>query len=170
MNHILAALLPVLLALPLTAPIALIDLRRRIIPNALNGALLGLGLGLAAVQGLTTDDPAARDPAGAAGAVGLALAQAALAYGLFAALRAGYGRLRGRTGLGLGDVKFVAAAMPWIGLAQLPLMILVASTSALLAVAALRLTGRRIGADTRLPFGPFLVLGLHGAQLLRPDL
>ena len=163
--HILTAALPVLLALPLTVPVVLIDLRRRIIPNALNGALLGLGLAVVAAQNL-----ARPDPAGAAGAVGLALAEAALAYGLFAALRAGYGRLRGRTGLGLGDVKFVAAAMPWIGLAQLPLMILVASTSALLAVAALRLTGRRIGADTRLPFGPFLVLGLHGAQLLRPDL
>jgi leader peptidase (prepilin peptidase)/N-methyltransferase len=163
--HILAVALPVLLALPLTVPVALVDLRRRIIPNALNGALLGLGLGLVAVQNL-----ARLDPTGAAGSVGLALAEAALAYGLFAGLRAGYGRLRGRIGLGLGDVKLVAAAMPWSGLAQLPLMILIASTSALLAVAALRLSGRRIGADTRLPFGPFLVLGLHGAQLLRPDL
>ncbi len=159
--HILAVALPVLLALPLTVPVALVDLRRRIIPNALNGALLGL----VAVQNL-----ARLDPTGAAGSVGLALAEAALAYGLFAGLRAGYGRLRGRSGLGLGDVKLVAAAMPWIGLAQLPLMILIASTSALLAVVALRLSGRRIGADTRLPFGPFLVLGLHGAQLLRPDL
>lgn len=159
--HILAVALPVLLALPLTVPVALVDLRRRIIPNALNGALLGL----VAVQNL-----ARLDPTGTAGSVGLALAEAALAYGLFAGLRAGYGRLRGRIGLGLGDVKLVAAAMPWIGLAQLPLMILIASTSALLAVAALRLSGRRIGADTRLPFGPFLVLGLHGAQLLRPDL
>ena len=163
--HILAAALLVLLALPLTLPIALIDLRRRIIPNALNGALLGLGLAVAAVQNLAT-----QDPVGAAGAVGLTLAEATLAYALFAGLRAGYGRLRGRTGLGLGDVKFMAAAMPWIGLAQLPLMILVASTSALLAVAALHLSGRRIEADTRLPFGPFLVLGLHGAQVLRPDL
>lgn len=101
--------------------------------------------------------------------MGLALAETILAYLLLAGLRAGYARLRGRTGLGLGDVKFVAAAMPWIGLAHLPLMILIASLSALLAVAALHLSGRRIGAGTQLPFGPFLVLGLHGAQLLRPD-
>ncbi|GJD75115.1 Type 4 prepilin-like proteins leader peptide-processing enzyme [Methylobacterium goesingense] len=163
--YILAAALPVLLALPLTVPIALVDLRRRIIPNALNGALFALGIAVVAAQNL-----ARSDPAGAAGSVGLALAEAALSYGLFAGLRAGYGHLRGRTGFGLGDVKLVAAAIPWIGLAQLPLMILIASTSALLAVVILRLSGRRIGADTRLPFGPFLVLGLHGAQLLRPDL
>lgn len=48
-------------------------------------------------------------------------------------------------------------------------MILVASLSALGVLGLLRLTGRPIGMHTRLPFGPFLVLGLHGAQLLRPD-
>lgn len=58
---------------------------------------------------------------------------------------------------------------PGSAFAHLPLMILIASLSALLAVAALHLSGRRIGAGTQLPFGPFLVLGLHGAQLLRPD-
>ncbi|GJE18850.1 prepilin peptidase [Methylobacterium marchantiae] len=155
------ALLTVLLALPLTVPIALIDLRRHIIPNALNGALFGLGLCVLAVQA-----PGGAIPV----AIGLALAESALAYLLFAGLRAAYGRLRGRTGLGFGDVKLIAAAMPWIGLAQLPLMILVASLSALGALGAMRLAGHPVGMRTRLPFGPFLALGLHGAQLLRPDL
>jgi leader peptidase (prepilin peptidase)/N-methyltransferase len=155
------ALLAVLLALPLTVPIAVIDLRRHIIPDALNGALFGLGLAVLA----------SRVPAGAIPAeIGLALVEAVFAYLLLAGLRAAYGRLRNRTGLGLGDVKLVAAAMPWIGLAQLPLMILVASLSALGALGLLRLAGHPIGLRTRLPFGPFLVLGLHGAQLLRPDL
>lgn len=158
MDHV-PVLVAVLIALPLTVPIAVIDLRRRIIPDVLNGALLGLGLGLAAVQA----------PDAIPVAVGLALAESLVAGLLFAILRAAYGRLRGRTGLGLGDVKLVAAAMPWIGLAQLPLMILVASLSALGVLGLLRLAGRPIGMRTRLPFGPFLVLGLHGAQFLRPD-
>jgi leader peptidase (prepilin peptidase) / N-methyltransferase len=158
--QIFAALLPVLLALPLTIPIAIIDLRARIIPNGLNLALLLVGLGFAA----------AREPDAAPEAVGLALIEVAAAYLLFWAFRAAYGRLRGRTGLGLGDVKFIAAAMPWIGLAQLPLMVLIASIGALATVGLLRLSGHRVGSETRLPFGPFLALGLHGAQLLRPDL
>ncbi|KQP29674.1 hypothetical protein ASF49_16070 [Methylobacterium sp. Leaf104] len=155
------ALFAVLLALPLTVPIAVIDLRRRIIPNAMNGALLGLGLCMLAAR-----SPAAAIPV----EIGFALAESAFAYLLFAGLRSAYGRLRGRNGLGLGDVKLIAAAMPWIGLAQLPLMILVASLSALGALGLLRLAGQPIGMRTRLPFGPFLVLGLHGAQLLRPAL
>lgn len=109
MDHV-PALAAVLIALPLTVPIAMIDLRRRIIPDTLNGALLGLGLGLTAVQG----------PDAIPVAVGLGLAESLVAALLFAILRTAYGRLRGQAGLGLGDVKLIAAAMPWIGLAQLP--------------------------------------------------
>ncbi len=56
-------------------------------------------------------------------------------------------------------------------LAQVPLLILVASLTALLAIGLVALSGRRIGATTRLPFGPFLALGLHAALALgpRPD-
>lgn len=151
-----AAWLPVLLALPMTVPAAFIDLRARIIPNGLNLALLLVGLGVLA----------ARDPGAAPLALARALAEAAIAYGLLWGFRAAYARMRGRTGLGLGDVKFIAAAMPWIGLAQLPLMVLIASTSALLTVVALHLSGHRIEGRTRLPFAPFLALGLHGAQVM----
>ncbi len=98
----------------------------------------------------------------------LRAAEAALAYALAWGLRALHARLRGRIGLGLGDVKFLAAATAWTGLAALPLVILVASLTALLALGLASLTGRRIGAATRLPFGPFLVLGLHAALLLAP--
>lgn len=143
----LAALLP----LPLTLAVSLIDLRRRIIPDGLNLALLVLGVGCAALHG----------PAFAA--AGASLAQAACAFLLLWALRAAYARLRGRTGLGLGDVKFIAAATAWTGLASLPLLLLVASTSALAALALAALAGRRVDRAFRLPFGPFLALGLHVA-------
>ncbi len=148
MSAALSGLLLALLPLPLTLPACLIDLRSRIIPDGLNLGLLGLGLAVAAW----------RDGSGAAA---LALAQAACAYGLFYGLRALHARATGRIGLGLGDVKFIAAATAWTGLAGLPVLILAASLSALAAVGALALAGRPVGRDTALPFGPFLALGLH---------
>ncbi|KMO44737.1 peptidase A24 [Methylobacterium tarhaniae] len=144
------AVLPALLPLPLTLPAGLIDLRRRIIPDGLTLALLVLGLAVAAW----------RD--GISGA-GLGLAEAGLAYALFRTLRALHARLSGRIGLGLGDVKFIAAAAAWTGLAGLPVLILAASLSALAVIGMLALSGRAIGRDTALPFGPFLALGLHVA-------
>lgn len=145
-----------LLPLPITLPIAVIDLRRQRIPNTLNLALFGGGLAFAALRG--------RDAVGAA--LGAALIEAVTAFAVLYGLRAAYARLRHRTGLGLGDVKFVAAAIPWIGLTGLPLLLLTASTSALAVILLLRLCGRTVGLDTRLPFGPFLALGLHAALVL----
>ncbi|MCJ2085273.1 A24 family peptidase [Methylobacterium sp. E-005] len=148
----LVALLP----LPLTLPVALIDLRRRIIPDGLNLALLVAGL---LVAGL-------RDPS--PGAVLARVAAVALALAAMWSLRALYARLRGRTGLGLGDVKFLGAATAWTGLAPMPFVILIASGSALAFLGLGALAGRRINATTPLPFGPFLALGLHGALLFTP--
>ncbi len=144
-------LLLALAPLPLTLPIAWIDLRQRIIPDGLNLALLVSGLGLAAWQ---TPDLAS---------VLLRAGESAVAFALFWGIRALHARLRGRIGLGLGDVKFLAAATAWTGLPGLPFVILVASLSALLVVGLARLD-----ATTRLPFGPFLALGLHGALVLAP--
>ena len=144
-------LLLVLAPLPLTLPIAWIDLRRRIIPDGLNLALLCAGLALTAWR--EADGSALLPRAG----------EAAVTFALFWGVRALHARLRGRIGLGLGDVKFLAAATAWTGLAGLPLLILVASLSALLVVVL-----RRLDAATRLPFGPFLALGLHAALWLAP--
>ena len=144
-------LLLVLAPLPLTLPIAWIDLRRRIIPDGLNLALLCAGLALTAWR--EADGSALLPRAG----------EVAVAFALFRGVRALHARLRGRIGLGLGDVKFLAAATAWTGLAGLPVLILVASLSALLVVVL-----RRLDAATRLPFGPFLALGLHAALALAP--
>lgn len=141
------------LPLPITLAMSLIDLRRRIIPDPLNLLLLVLGL---AVATLREPDPAA---------LAACLVQAGAAFGLLWALRALYARARGRTGLGLGDVKFVGAASAWVGLAGLPVLILIASTTALAALALAALAGRAVTRDFRLPFGPFLAVGLHAALL-----
>ncbi len=143
-----------LLPLPITLALSVIDLRRRILPDPLNLLLLGLGLAVATVREPEPSTLAA------------CLAQAAVAFGLLWGLRALYGRLRGRTGLGLGDVKFVGAATAWIGLEGLPLLILIASTAALAALGLAALAGRRLTRAFRLPFGPFLAAGLHVALLL----
>ncbi len=71
-----------------------------------------------------------------------------------------YSRLRGREGLGLGDVKLIGAAGAWVGLSQLPLVVLIASLGALLAVAGRSVVSRRRGDDlglaSAIPFGLFL--------------
>lgn len=149
LSDIVLALLP----LPLTLAAATIDLRHRIIPDRVNLALLVVGAGASALRGPTLSQ------------IGASLTAAAAAFLLLWSLRAAYARLRGRTGLGLGDVKFIAAAAAWTGLAGLALMILVASLSALAAVGLAVLAGRRLDGASRLPFAPFLALGLHVALL-----
>lgn len=142
------------LPLPITLAMSLIDLRRRIIPDPLNLLLLLLGVAVAI----------RREPD--LTVLAACLVQAGAAFGLLWGLRALYAWARGRSGLGLGDVKFIGAATAWVGLAGLPLLILIASTAALAALALAALLGRAVTRDFRLPFGPFLALGLHAALLL----
>lgn len=130
-----------------SALLALIDLRRGIIPNWLNLAIAVAGLARAALlEGFTATL--------AAGLEGLAVG--AIVW----LLRRLYFMLRKFDGLGLGDVKLLAASGIWIGITGVPVQLLVASLSALTVAALLRLTGRIVTAKTSLPFGPFLVLGL----------
>lgn len=94
-----------------------------------------------------------------------ALLGAALGCGSFAALRFGYRALRGREGLGLGDVKLMAGLGAFAGPIHLPLMVLMASGGALALVVVLHgLRGNGTPAGTmRIPFGSALCLA--GATL-----
>lgn len=79
--------------------------------------------------------------------------------------------LRGRDGLGWGDAKLLAAGGAWVGWAGLGGILFIAAVAALLAVLAFRLRGGAVTADTALPFGPALALGiwlgfLHGPLLI----
>lgn len=87
------------------------------------------------------------------------LAGAAAGYLLIRGLGVLYLRMRGTDGIGLGDAKLLAAAGAWLGLAALPLVLLIASLAGLIAVYVLRWLGR---ADARapVPFGPFIALGI----------
>jgi leader peptidase (prepilin peptidase)/N-methyltransferase len=125
--------------------IAAVDARRFIIPNELTLAALALAL----VQAAILDPNPAR-----------AILQAvlrALALGLiFFAVRETYVRLRGRDGLGLGDVKLAAVAGAWLGWTAIPIAVEVAALSALALYLVRYLGGRPLRATQRIPFGLFL--------------
>ncbi len=95
---------------------------------------------------------------------------AALGYLSLLAVAVLYRTLRHREGLGRGDAKLLAAAGAWVGAAALPQVILVAALSGLIAAGCLRLAGIRLGAQSALPFGPFLALATWVLWLCGPIL
>jgi len=131
----------------LCSALSLIDLRHGIIPDWLNLAIGGLGVAQAVI-------------AGGAAAGCEATAEGVVAGTIFWLLRELYFSLRKSDGLGLGDVKFLAAATIWIGLIGIPTLLLIASISALAVAGSLQLAGQQMTRQTSLPFGPFLAAGL----------
>ena len=130
------------------------DLDRQVIPDLVLAALLPLGLGYRASLGLPWSDTVA----------GLVAALA-----LASALRWLGARLAGREALGLGDVKLLAVAGAWVGLAALPWFLVAAGALGLGLALVWRLPrrnsrGRRLGAET-FPFGPALAAALYAAVL-----
>jgi leader peptidase (prepilin peptidase) / N-methyltransferase len=138
----------------LCGALTLIDIHRGIIPNGLNLSIAGLGLLKAAVSGGVF-------VALEAGCEGVVIGL------IFWLLRRLYFVLRKTQGLGLGDVKFLAAAGPWIGIAGLPSLLLVATVTALVAAGGLQLAGHNMTRRTSLPFGPFLAAGLLTTVILQ---
>ncbi|AZO32540.1 A24 family peptidase [Mesorhizobium sp. M1B.F.Ca.ET.045.04.1.1] len=133
------------------AAIAVVDFRRQVIPDPLNMALAVSGLGFQLV--------AQRDAA-------MQLLIAALALAVFWALRRGHFLLTGRIGLGLGDVKMLGAAALWINPVLLPVLLFIASTAALLFVGGQVVAAGPAAARMRVPFGPFIALGLGLSWML----
>ena len=131
----------------LCGALALIDIRDGIIPDGLNLSVAALGLAKAIVAASAM---AGIDAAGEGLAIGV----------VFWLLRQLYFGLRKIQGLGLGDVKFLAAAGVWVGLAGIPIVVLIAAVTALATAGALQLAGRDMTRRTSLPFGPFLAIGL----------
>ena len=127
--------------------IAVTDARRYLIPDELTAAAAALALLRAAAIG---------PDAGAWAllwAVGRALIVALPLFGLMA----GYKALRGRDGLGLGDVKLAAVAGVWLGL---PALFAAIELAALAAIGAYLINAaikrRPLKSTAFLPFGTFL--------------
>ena len=126
--------------------IARVDWHRFIIPNGLNAAAGGLALVHAAVQ----------EPQAMHQAVAFAAVRGVVVAFIFYALRQGYARLRGRQGLGLGDVKLAFVAGAWLDWVMVPIAIQLAAFAALSAYLVRQLVnGQSISATTRMPFGLF---------------
>ena len=127
--------------------LAWIDIRDGIIPDWLNLAIAGLGL----VKIMMTGDLSA-----ALEAIG----EGIVVGGVFWLLRRLYFSYRKIQGLGLGDVKFLAAAGIWVGVAGIAPVLLIATMTALACAGVMQLSGRALTAQTSLSFGPFLAAGL----------
>jgi leader peptidase (prepilin peptidase)/N-methyltransferase len=127
--------------------IAIIDARLFIIPNELTA----LGLALALVNA------AVAVPEEIAAAVLLAALRAAVMAALFLGLRVLYRRIRGRDGLGLGDVKLAGVLGAWLSWLTIPIAIEIAALAAL-AVYGIRYYagGRAFDPALKFPFGLFL--------------
>jgi len=140
----------------LMVAIAAVDARRFIIPDEFSAAALALGL----------VDAAIRQPDAIGAALADAALRAAVTAGLFFGLWAAYRRLRGRDGIGLGDVKLAGVAGVWLDWPSIPIAVEIAALAAL-AVCLVRwlALGRTISATTRLPFGLFLAPAIWIAWL-----
>jgi leader peptidase (prepilin peptidase)/N-methyltransferase len=134
--------------------LAAIDLRHHLLPDLLTLPLIPAGL---AVVWLVD---AARLPDHAVGA-----AAGLIGFVLIAWL---YRRLRHREGLGLGDAKLLAAGGAWLGWQALPGVVALAAVVALAVALAGALAGGKLGATTKIAFGPHLALAIWLVWLYGP--
>jgi leader peptidase (prepilin peptidase) / N-methyltransferase len=123
-----------------------VDFQRFIIPNLANGALFMLGCAQSVVLQQQT--------------LSGWVASIVLAGGLTWFMREAYFRYRGMHGLGLGDVKFMAASGAWLTADVIPQMLLLGCLSALTFALTKRVVTQRGTMAERIAFGPHLALGL----------
>jgi leader peptidase (prepilin peptidase)/N-methyltransferase len=135
--------------------IAAIDARYFLIPNEL--VLAGLALGL--LQAALLPGPALAN-------IATSVPRAGVLAALFLMFRVGYRFIRGREGLGLGDVKLAAVGGLWLGWTSAAIAIEIAALSALTYVLIGMLCGRSFTRTTRLPFGLFFAPAIWVAWLL----
>ena len=141
--------------------IAVIDARWFIIPDQLSATGFALGLINAAVTA----------PLEMWQAAALAFARGAVLALLFYALRTLYRRLRGRQGIGLGDVKLAAVAGAWLDWQTMPIAVEIAALAAL-GVIGIRYyaSGRPLDTALKFPFGLFLAPSIWACWLLEATL
>ncbi len=152
---VLVLLAPVAWSAVVATPI---DLHRRIIPNRLTYPLAAWSLGSATVLAVATGDWADWRRAVT---VGLVLATGMLVLSLAFQL------VRGQPGMGLGDIKWsvsLGTAVGWLGAGAVTLFLCATIVAAGLVAIVLLATGR--AGTSRIPFGPYLALGVLAALLL----
>lgn len=122
------------------APIVVIDLERRLIPNRITGpaAVAAVAAGLAFAPGGLPEQ--------------LAWGAGAFAFFLLAALAH-------RRGMGMGDVKLAGVLGLCLGRAVVPALLVALLAGVLVGAAIIARRGPGAGRKTAVPFGPFLALG-----------
>ncbi len=143
-----SALEALALGLPLIW-LSVVDLDRFEIPDLASMAVLFGGLTFSA---------------GPLWAVALEIVAVGLVMWLFAALAENW---LGKTALGLGDVKLLAAGVAWVGALGITTVILLASVAGIGFIVMMWSAGRR-RFDAALPFGPFIAMGLWATWLYGP--
>lgn len=132
--------------------LALIDFDHMILPDALTWPAIALGILLQPFL------PWARLWEGPWGAVAGAVLGAALGAGLLLAVWAAWYLVRREEGMGLGDVKMLAAIGAFLGWKGVLVSLFCAALSGSVVGLALMAWGG-LGAKARLPFGTFLAFG-----------
>lgn len=122
------------------------DVQEGLLPDWLNALLAMCGL----AQSLWFGTPDVKD----------ALLGAAVGGTLMLAVAIGYMKLRAIPGLGLGDVKLVAAGMVWLEPRWLGPLLLIATLSALAIMLARAAWKMRLDPREAFPFGPFLAIAI----------
>jgi leader peptidase (prepilin peptidase) / N-methyltransferase len=135
------ATFPLFVALGLLPAIAIVDMMFGIIPDGMNISLAALG-----ILYLTFGDSSFFH--------GLLSFAIMLFIGL--AFAFGYSRWRGRDMLGLGDVKFMAAASLWLSFQDIPIFLLISGLCGIV----FGLCWRRFGGNAEFPFAPSLAAAL----------
>lgn len=133
---------------------AMVDIDRFILPDVITLGLVVVGLGAVLSDGEL--------------ALQSRVIGAGVGYGSLALLAASYQRLRGRSGLGMGDAKLLAAGGAWLGWTALPAILLVASLSCLAFVGAKALVRGGKMPSGAIPFGPYLAGAMWLLFLLLP--
>jgi len=134
-----------------------VDLDHHLLPDQLTLSLLWLGL-FSSLYVLFTDSHDA-------------IIGAIAGYLIFAATQWIFGHLTGKTGMGQGDFKFLAALGAYLGWQMLPLVILFASISGVI-FSSIHLLIKRHFKSVPLPFGPYLAVAgwvalLWGSEIMR---
>ncbi len=133
-----------------------IDLRTKFLPDQITLVLMWLGL-IASVDNLFV--PAKE-----------AIAGAVLGYVSLYSVNWVFKQVRGKTGMGHGDFKLLAALGAWAGYKMLlPIVLMSSLVGAVVGTAFLLMTRR--GRDTYIPFGPYLAIAgwivfLFGGDML----
>jgi leader peptidase (prepilin peptidase)/N-methyltransferase len=102
-----------------------------------------------------------QDPQDQLVALATAVARGAVLAAAFWALRFCYERIRGREGLGFGDVKLAGVAGVWLDWSMLPLAVELAAVSALAFYGVRQVILKEpLSGSSRIPFGVFLAIAL----------